>query len=1528
MKLQFDINNNVEDFTFILSSRGYEHYGVINNVKRDTVICKQNMNSANELSFEVYKYIDDKEERLWNKITDLKLVWVKELNEYFEIHVSLNDSITPVKTITGTSLCEAELSQTNLYGIEINTEADIERDDYVVTKFYNPDNHKGSLLHRILDKMPHYRIKHVDVSLMNLQRSFSINGTAIYDFLIGECAEQFDCLFLFDTTDRSISAYDLYTVCNDCGHRGEYNDVCPKCNSTNLKYYGEDTTIYIDKENLTDSVNLETDVGSIKNCFKLVAGDDNMTAAIRNLNPNGSDYIVCVPDWQKEDMPTELVDKLESYDELMVEYTEEYEQLAQDIYETIDDILYYESGMMPTIEQAEITASTEAAKLTKINLSPLALSTLTESTSKATVESALKNYAKAYVKTGYVKLEVNQSSFTYIGEKIDGFIHGTWTGNFKVTNYSDEEDIAESAVITIDVNDNYEDFVNQKVLKAISSEDDDEGSVFDVLSIDELDDFKEALKEYGLNRLTSFYDAIQGALDVLIQLDQAEPEADLYSVLYKPYYAKLGACQAEMDARATTIESLENAYDSLIKRKNEIQNILNFENYLGEELFLLFCSYRREDTYSNDNYISDGLDNAEIFANARKFLEVAKKELYKASQKQHTISSTLHNLLIMPEFSILTDNFELGNWIRIGIDEEIYRLRLISYEISFSDIQTLNVEFSSITKQADCVSDVQSILSSAQSMATGFSYVSKQAEKGEKTYKTFYEIQENGWNSGLIQINNNTDEEIIYGKYGIVARSHNDEIDDYDPEQLRITHNILCFTDDNWKTIKCSLGKHDYYKFDNGMLNKYTGYGLTADFVTAGYINSCQIIAGEIYSTNYSSTDKTGTYIDLNDGSFFLAGEKIVYNAKENTVTLKDTTIKWESTNAPEITNIPNLNESLEQLDGRVQTYSQTNDPSINWSETEKLEHTEDLWFNPNDGLTRRWDGSSWEVITDSELEALAKSKAQIFTTTPTPPYYVGDLWVQGSSGDIMNCIKERISGNYDESDWTKSSKYTDDTIANTAKGIADNAKKIGETLVAGLGFQETEITGHYVISPVIAGGTLLIGDTTGTYAQITTDGQLICTGANISGAITATSLTLGSGVTVSTSNISGLSSVATSGSYNDLSDTPSIPNSVEDLGLDLSTIIYKGDITQTTKTDSNGISYLETTVPSSDGNITYSTYNADDYIVFGRSKGTNSDGNDYVCISTDGLLTARNALIYGTIYATDGEFTGTITSSKISGGSITIGNNFKVTASGDVTANSFNSSNANITGGKFNLTSNSDSVIKIISNDGNERLYFSKGGLFLSDNTMSWIGNWKTEFSTMGLYSYKVTEISDTETFSEVQSYFDTLNGSFRVTGGTSSCTYLVVENNLTVNGTKSRMVNTDNYDNRLLYCYETPTPTFGDIGEGQIDETGKCYIFIDDIFAETIDTDCTYQVFLQPYGQGKCYVTERTPSYFIVEGSENLSFGWELKAIQRDYDTIRLEEYRNEESINEVVTTLSETYSYLNTLLYNPESEEINYE
>ena len=123
-------------------------------------------------------------------------------------------------------------------------------------------------------------------------------------------------------------------------------------------------------------------------------------------------------------------------------------------------------------------------------------------------------------------------------------------------------------------------------------------------------------------------------------------------------------------------------------------------------------------------------------------------------------------------------------------------------------------------------------------------------------------------------------------------------------------------------------------------------------------------------------------------------------------------------------------------------------------------------------------------------------------------------------------------------------------------------------------------------------------------------------------------------------------------------------------------------------------------------------------------------------------------------------------------------------------------------------------------------------------------------------------------------------------------------VQGNLSVTGTKPRLVKTDNYSDRFLYCYETPTPLFGDIGEAMLDEEGLCYVGLDDIFTETIADQVEYQVFLQKEGEGDCWIAGKDPRYFVIQGTPNLRVSWELKAKQRDYQAYRLDhDYELEE-------------------------------
>lgn len=168
-------------------------------------------------------------------------------------------------------------------------------------------------------------------------------------------------------------------------------------------------------------------------------------------------------------------------------------------------------------------------------------------------------------------------------------------------------------------------------------------------------------------------------------------------------------------------------------------------------------------------------------------------------------------------------------------------------------------------------------------------------------------------------------------------------------------------------------------------------------------------------------------------------------------------------------------------------------------------------------------------------------------------------------------------------------------------------------------------------------------------------------------------------------------------------------------------------------------------------------------------------------------------------------------------------------------------------------------------------------------------------------------------------------IHGSIDPTG--SSATF---KGFLTCTGGKSRLVETDNYGDRLLYCYEMASPIFGDIGEGITDEDGECLISIDDIFSETARTNIEYQVFLQKEGCGDVWIEEKTPFYFLVKGTPELKFAWEIKCKQAGFETERLDDYyRREEALDDHERLYNEVASVCGGINnYIKEQEDVLYE
>lgn len=176
--------------------------------------------------------------------------------------------------------------------------------------------------------------------------------------------------------------------------------------------------------------------------------------------------------------------------------------------------------------------------------------------------------------------------------------------------------------------------------------------------------------------------------------------------------------------------------------------------------------------------------------------------------------------------------------------------------------------------------------------------------------------------------------------------------------------------------------------------------------------------------------------------------------------------------------------------------------------------------------------------------------------------------------------------------------------------------------------------------------------------------------------------------------------------------------------------------------------------------------------------------------------------------------------------------------------------------------------------------------GHFLA--TRGKIGPWNFEkdtFITDG-YEFQITKQSD-------GTYSLSSKGTAHFDGSVSCGKHMIVEGNLSVYGTKNRVVKISDHEKKCMNAYETAEAYFGDIGFSVIGADGICKVEIEEIFLKTISTE-GYAVFLQAEGPGEIYVCEKTESYFKVNGTPGTCFAYEIKAKQRGYENTRLERAR----------------------------------
>lgn len=547
------------------------------------------------------------------------------------------------------------------------------------------------------------------------------------------------------------------------------------------------------------------------------------------------------------------------------------------------------------------------------------------------------------------------------------------------------------------------------------------------------------------------------------------------------------------------------------------------------------------------------------------------------------------------------------------------------------------------------------------------------------------------------------------------------------------------------------------------------------------------------------------------------------------------------------------LNSLKTQIDGKIETWYQPNDPSLKWTKTEeqpwcdidgnkildesgneivliweseKAEHEGDLWHNTSDNTQWIYKSGIWhpQSIPDELLDKI-DGKSSVYMVQPKPPYYEGDLWVTTNSegkASLKTSTVNRVGGAFDASDWIDF-KYAD----------KDDIKNAIDKYDTSLGQDE-------VFNKLTKGGT-----EQGIYIK---DGKVYINAKYILAGLLAGERINGRGLKV-------------------IDDDNNVTLEIDS----------NGNVILAPKTFSLQGKTVDEIANSSAKSAVDGQTQVDIF-----SKLTNGGKAQGIYLDENGNIYVNGQFIKALSIAANALAAGSITTEKLDAKAVT---------AEKMSLNELAAIGATI--GGFTIQNNR------IYNKKNGTLQISVGNEYNAPSMLAMDAQGQfIKYSASGIASSYANSLNLTPHNTTTESGFT--DGSKHYLGRTQFNSDVSIFGDFKVSGTKSIIADTENYGEQLFYCYETPTPTLGDFGGGVIGDDGIAIIMIDDIFQESTDTGIEYYVFLQNEGEGQTWIAEKTNTYFKVKGTPGLHFAWELKAKQKNKEFIRFNAGKEDREVN----------------------------
>ena len=1079
----------------VLCKASGERIGII---KTTEFTYDEALNDLNTIIFTTYLNIDNERNPYYDQIQEMMYIEFPKTERFVITNIDTESEGTAVehKQVTAKSY-EWMLSTRylELFTINMGTTESIDGVDF------------RSLLHLCIDELfPEWRVGVIYGNLSTMQRSFEISKSTVYDFLMNDVATAFDCVFEFNSYDKTIDAY-------------------PK------DMYGENAGVMISYENLLKHVATTLDVGQIKTSLVITGSDD---VNIREV-ARGSDRIYNFSFYNSEEYMSQSL-----YNAYNRWQTLTYETPVN--WNTVRNLTYVDgSGVTRPYFVFDNKKDLHGNYIMNFT------------TIQTNYQSFLRNnnYQDNYNNLYSFLLNTYQKYFTDVSEWTSSYIpagnnrryfgYGDYPEGYP--NYTDQESTSTFSIEKYTAVKRVRSLPSSKDAKTLYLLDNDSYSMYrwynnkwidtNIWFVDSssyplyiaLNPLKEKLKSAENGQAN----AMKQGYGTEEPVDKSDPKLverykENFIRNYLPYYysvQKLTATLKNVQDKLNLATECQSRWSTAMAG---ISNMLSMANNFTIAQFKELSTFIREEELSSENYVvTDVMTEEERFEMLNALYEYGNKELKRVSQPQLTFTADIINLFNLPEFDRYSGYVVPGNYIMISLrDDYFIKPCITNIHYNFYDENDFSVTFSNVLKKGrDFYSDIQDALNEAHSISNSVSFNASYWSTQSRNADTITQHLAAGLLAAGNYLANGDDSELVMDSRGLFVTTVGDS--PYaNKDSIFIGGGRILFTEDNWTTVKMSVGRGDVMMpviTSTGITNfsEESKFGVFADFVMAGYVAGSIIAGGDLYSPNYkttglnpaSSSVKTGnrgTHINLTDGTFEFnmdGGPNGTDETKQRKrmVLGSDGMLRVYGTIYAEAGKIgydPNLDFPEQSTGGWTIGYSPKTDASLErafiYSGNKKTIDTElgtvvvDGEQKPEPGIYIGTDGIGSGTVINYGTKT-QPDKHCVFEVTPTGDIYANSATITGTiyanKGSFGNGTYKMIIGTSGEN----SCIYSD------IDGV--QKKSINENVD----------TGIYVGSNGIGLGGLVAypdGNTRSKFA-VSNTGKLYCQGAYVKGIIYAT---------------------------------------------------------------------------------------------------------------------------------------------------------------------------------------------------------------------------------------------------------------------------------------------------------------------------------------------------------------------------------------------------------------------------------------